>query len=178
MSHLLREFNKGINTLRRRDQFTDTHQLEVTLTGLKVLDIWGDFKVTCSKKRGCKWKKRSTESNFITILIVYKADPCSQTFTVCWSQLLYVWEELVSTDLSVASYYVLAKRLKNLGITLSNQSQRSHSSRGATWVSEDVASLEDISIDQTEEGKGLHLQKKRKTVSFKATWHRAEPSKY
>ena len=40
----------------------------------------------------------------MNILVVYKADPCSQTFTtVCWSQLLYVWEELVNTDLSVAS---------------------------------------------------------------------------
>ena len=57
MPHLLRDFNKGINTLRRRDQFTDTHQLEVTLTGLKLLGIWGDLKVTCSKK-GMQMKEK------------------------------------------------------------------------------------------------------------------------
>lgn len=62
MSHLLREFNKGINTLRRRDQFTDTHQLEVTLTGLKVLDIWGDLKVTCSKKGDANERKEALKA--------------------------------------------------------------------------------------------------------------------
>ena len=57
MPHLLRDFNKGINTLRRGDQFTVTHQLGVTLTGLKVLDIRGDLKVTCSKK-GMQMKEK------------------------------------------------------------------------------------------------------------------------
>jgi len=57
MPHLLRDFNTGINTLRRRDQFTDTHQLGVTLTGLKLLGIWGDLKVTCSKK-GMQMKEK------------------------------------------------------------------------------------------------------------------------
>lgn len=66
MSHLLRDFNKGINTLRRRDQFTVTQQLGVTLTGLKVLYIWGDLKVTFSKNGDAHERKEALKAISLT----------------------------------------------------------------------------------------------------------------
>lgn len=70
--------------------------------------------------------------------------------------LLYVVrEDLVDIYLFVASYYSLPKRLKNLRIILSKQSQRNYSSRIVTIVSENPALLHVISIDEAEKRKRL-----------------------
>lgn len=62
-------------------------------------------------------------------------------------------EVRVRIHLFVASYFLLPKSLKDLRIILLSQSQRNHSSRRVTTVSENTGLLCGISVSEAEKRK-------------------------
>lgn len=108
----------------------------------------------CSKKGGTYVRREALKATFINIIILWKADSCSKPSRVHASHSPVGGREVrVRIYLSVASYFLLPKSLKNLRIMLSSQSQRNHPSRRVTTISENAGLLCGISINEAEKRK-------------------------